>query len=123
MLAAGDLVTLPVPFLDTACPQGWKAALDNLARTEFKILATGHGKPLQREGFETYRLAFGNLLTCSAAGEKTNSECVDGWVRDAQTLIADADQHRVRTMMEDYVANSLRGKTERIAGLWGTRVG
>src|SRR4030081_1563138 len=38
VLAAGDLVTLPVPFLDTACPERWRAALDHLAKTDFKVL-------------------------------------------------------------------------------------
>jgi hypothetical protein len=27
----GDLVTVPVPFLDTACPEGWLKALDDIA--------------------------------------------------------------------------------------------
>jgi glyoxylase-like metal-dependent hydrolase (beta-lactamase superfamily II) len=123
VLAAGDLVTLPVPFLDTACPQGWNAALDDLSRAGFTALVPGHGAPMRREGFETYRRAFGNLLTCGAAREKANGECVEGWVRDAGTLIADADQHRVRTMMDYYVVNSLRGKPERIERLCGARVG
>jgi glyoxylase-like metal-dependent hydrolase (beta-lactamase superfamily II) len=123
VLAAGDLVTLPVPFLDTACPQGWKGALDDLSHTGFKILVPGHGAPMRREGFETYRHAFGNLLTCSATREKAVGECVEGWVRDAGTLIADADQQRVRKMMDYYVVNSLRGKTERMEKLCGARGG
>jgi glyoxylase-like metal-dependent hydrolase (beta-lactamase superfamily II) len=119
VLAAGDLVTLPVPFLDTACPQGWKAALDNLSHTRFGTLVPGHGTPMQRTGFEAYRRAFGNLLTCSASRETSNSECVEGWIRDAGTLIADADQHRAHTMMDYYVVNSLRAKPERIEKLCG----
>src|SRR5205085_9367192 len=88
VLAAGDLVTLPVPFLDTACPEGWKAALDNLSHAGFKILVPGHGAPMQRDAFETYRHAYGNLLTCAAAREKASGECADGWAREARTLIA-----------------------------------
>jgi glyoxylase-like metal-dependent hydrolase (beta-lactamase superfamily II) len=121
VVVAGDLVTLPVPFLDTACPEGWKAALDNLSHAEFKVMVPGHGTPMRRAGFETYRLAFGNLLTCAAARHKTNDECVEGWLRDAGTLIADADQPRARTMMDYYVVNALRGKTERIERLCGAR--
>jgi len=34
-LIAGDLVTLPVPFLDTACPNGWRKALDTLDDQRF----------------------------------------------------------------------------------------
>jgi hypothetical protein len=43
--------------------------------------------------------------------------------RDAGALIADADQHRVRKIVDYYVVNSLRGKTERIERLCGARVG
>lgn len=123
VLAAGDLVTLPVPFLDTACPQGWKTALDNLSQAGFKILVPGHGAPMRREGFETYRHAFGNLLSCSATPAKANGECVGGWMHDAAALIADADQDRAWKMMDYYVVNSLRGKAERIERLCGARAG
>jgi glyoxylase-like metal-dependent hydrolase (beta-lactamase superfamily II) len=121
VLAAGDLVTLPVPFLDTACPQGWRAALDNVSHTPFKTLVPGHGAPMRQEGFEAYQRAFGNLLNCTSAQENANSACVDGWIRDAGRLIADADQPRARKMMDYYVANSLRGKAERIDKLCGAR--
>src|SRR6185436_9481024 len=33
--AVGDLVTLPVPFLDTACSAGWSKALARIAATPF----------------------------------------------------------------------------------------
>ena len=117
VLAAGDLVTLPVPFLDTACPQGWKTALENISRARFKTLVPGHGAPMRRKGFEAYRVAFGNLLACAATPAKQNGECVDGWVHDAGTLIADVDPKRVRKMMDYYVENLLRGKAERVERL------
>ena len=120
VLASGDLVTLPVPFLDTACPQGWKTALDNLSHATFKVLVPGHGAPMQRAAFDTYRRAYGNLLTCAAARENADATCVDGWVHDAGKLIADFDEKRVRKMMGYYVTNSLRGKAEHISGLCGT---
>ncbi len=110
VVAAGDLVTLPVPFLDTACPQGWMTALNNLAHTRFTTLIPGHGLPLTRASFEMYRRGYGNLLTCASARERAPSDCVDGWIRDAGALIA--DQERARTMMSYYVANSLRASTE-----------
>src|SRR4029079_19009156 len=37
VLAAGDLVTLPVPFFDTACPARWKDALGRLAAVDFTV--------------------------------------------------------------------------------------
>jgi glyoxylase-like metal-dependent hydrolase (beta-lactamase superfamily II) len=45
VLVAGDLVTLPAPFFDTACPAGWRRALDTLARQPFAVLVPGHGAP------------------------------------------------------------------------------
>lgn len=112
VLAAGDLVTLPVPFLDTACPQRWKAALTHLSDTPFKLLVPGHGSPMRRKDLEVYRHAFGNLLACASTAGKPGDDCVDGWVRDAAKLIADDDPQRVRKMMGYYVANSLRAKPE-----------
>jgi hypothetical protein len=37
-LVAGDLVTLPVPFLDTAKPLVWKEALARLSKVKFERL-------------------------------------------------------------------------------------
>jgi glyoxylase-like metal-dependent hydrolase (beta-lactamase superfamily II) len=123
VVATGDLVTLPVPFFDTACPQGWKAALDNLSRVEFKTLIPGHGSPMNREGFDTYRRAFANLLTCTSNPERPNDACFESWLHDATTLIPDADQSRARKMMDYYVVNSLRGKPGRIKASCDVRIG
>ena len=114
VLAAGDLVTLPVPFLDTACPAHWKSALDNLARSNFKILVPGHGDPMQRKEFETYRGAYANLLACSTS-TKSKNECVDGWVRDAGALIADKDRAFAKSLMDYYVDDSLRAEPAKLA--------
>ncbi len=69
---------------------------------------------MQRAEFENYRRAYGNLLVCTAAREKSNGDCVEGWIRDAGTLISDVEQQRAKKMMEYYVDNVLRGKAERI---------
>ncbi len=122
VLASGDLVTLPVPFLDTACPQGWKIALDHVAHASFKVLVPGHGAPMQRAAFDTYRRAYGNLVACAAAPENADVTCVDGWVHDAGELLSDFDEKRVRKMMGYYVTNSLRGKAEHIARLCGAQI-
>ena len=47
-LAAGDLVTLPVPFLDTACPPAWREALARISAQPFKRLVPGHGPLMSR---------------------------------------------------------------------------
>lgn len=107
ILAAGDLVTLPVPFFDTACPERWKAALQSLSDARFTLLVPGHGEPMNREAFEQYRTAFDNLLAC-AASEHTDSECVDAWSRDADDLLSPADVPRISGMLDYYMKARLR---------------
>ncbi|TLY50788.1 MAG: MBL fold metallo-hydrolase [Gammaproteobacteria bacterium] len=119
VLAAGDLVTLPVPFLDTACPARWDTALDDLAHTEFKTLIPGHGAPMSRAQFATYRVAYANLLAC-AASDKTKTACADGWLADAKALLADADPAFVKRLLDYYIDNSLRVPTAQRDKLCGT---
>ena len=107
VLVAGDLVTLPVPFFDTACPDGWKRALDALAEVPFRGLVPGHGKPMQRERFAIWRKAFANLVSC-AATPRDKGACADGWLADAGPLLAGADARWVKTLAEYYVEEALR---------------
>ncbi|HEX6832336.1 MAG TPA: hypothetical protein VF132_02280, partial [Rudaea sp.] len=117
VLAAGDLVTLPVPFLDTACPVRWKTALDELAKTHFATLVPGHGKPMQRPQFETYRRAYSNLLAC-AAGKGEKSACIDGWVADAGDLLPDAEMRKFsKALLDYYMDNALRADPAKMAKL------
>jgi len=111
-LVAGDLVTLPFPFLDTACPKGWSSSLAHLADVDFKLLVPGHGAPMTREQFARYRTAFDNLLACGAS-ERTNAQCADGWIADTGDLVAKSDHDFVRQALDYYVTNFLRpgGKT------------
>jgi glyoxylase-like metal-dependent hydrolase (beta-lactamase superfamily II) len=106
-LAAGDLVTLPVPLLDTACPTRWKSALDDLGRASFKTLIPGHGAPMQRAQFDVYRHAYANLLRC-AASSQAKSVCIDGWIADAGSLTAEGQRSFARTLLDYYVDHSLR---------------
>jgi glyoxylase-like metal-dependent hydrolase (beta-lactamase superfamily II) len=105
----GDLVTLPVPFLDTACPEGWRRALGEVAAVPFATLVPGHGAPMTRAQFGIYRAAFGALLDC-AAGKAEAAACADGWVRDAGPLLGgDArETARARRMASYYVGSLLR---------------
>ena len=106
ILVAGDLITLPAPFLDTACPARWKESLDRLAALEFDLVIPGHGAPLTRPQFEIYRKAFGSLLDC-AAGQQEKEKCVDGWVA-AIAPLEPGDEAFTRTLMRYYV-DLLRG--------------
>jgi glyoxylase-like metal-dependent hydrolase (beta-lactamase superfamily II) len=118
VLVAGDLVTLPVPFLDTACAEHWKSALEHLAKVDFRVLIPGHGAPMHRREFATYRHAYDNLLEC-ATGTKTKERCVDGWVHDVGNLLAENERANAKSMLVGYMDNLLRGDPKRIARLCG----
>jgi glyoxylase-like metal-dependent hydrolase (beta-lactamase superfamily II) len=118
VLIAGDLVTLPVPLLDTACPEHWKSALRHLQSADFKILIPGHGAPMHRREFDRYRHAYDNLLKC-AGGGKSKEQCADGWVHRVGNLLENQDRSHAKTSMASYVENSLRANPARIAKLCG----
>lgn len=120
VLVTGDLITLPAPFLDTACPNRWRDALDRLARTDFELVIPGHGPPMGPEAFEHYRTAFGNLLDC-AATDRTVEACSDGWLETLGSLIPEKDHAFTRQMLDYYIENHLRGDPAATAALCGER--
>jgi len=116
LLLAGDLVTLPAPFLDTACPTRWQESLARVSGHHFGLLVPGHGPPLHREEFETYRTAFEHLLACGRS-DRPKSDCIDGWLHDGDKLIAATDQAYARALLDYYVEQVLRGDPARVARL------
>ena len=96
VLVAGDLVTLPAPFLDTAKPKGWEAALDRLMKLDFEVVIPGHGPPLTRRQFNIYRQAFSGLLACK-------EKCEEQWMANVGPLIPNEDQDFTRMLMQYYV--------------------
>lgn len=104
---AGDLVVGLTPFMDTACPEGWRAALARVAAAPWKTLVPGHGAPMDRAAFARWRGAFANLLDC-AAGRAPKQVCVAGWMRDAAPFIPAADRTRVPGMVGYYIDTRLR---------------
>lgn len=84
-LLAGDLVVAHVPYFDTACPEGWRKALDAIARTQFRTLIPGHGRPMGKAAFLVWRRAFNRLLDC-AASTRPEATCIAGWKRDARAF-------------------------------------
>jgi glyoxylase-like metal-dependent hydrolase (beta-lactamase superfamily II) len=111
VLIAGDLVTLPAPFLDTACPEGWQRALASLPATGFRRLVPGHGAPMTRRGFDRWRRAFDALLLC-AAGDAPAASCSAGWQRDAGSLLQGHPEGFTRELV-DYYVGRLRGPNAR----------
>jgi glyoxylase-like metal-dependent hydrolase (beta-lactamase superfamily II) len=111
----GDLVTLPAPFLDTACPDGWKVALGQVAATAFEVAIPGHGAPMNRGQFLLYRNAFEAFIDC-ANSARAEQECASGWAAAIEPLLAGdpLEQKRARGIAAYYVgmlrANGGRSK-------------
>jgi glyoxylase-like metal-dependent hydrolase (beta-lactamase superfamily II) len=108
-LAAGDLVTLPVPFLDTACPQGWSSALKSLAAMPFKQLVPGHGPVLDAAQFKRYQAAYDGLLACAASLAGV-ADCARDWNAALDDLVAASDKPRVLPMLDYYFKTRLRAE-------------
>lgn len=109
VLAAGDLVTFPAPFLDTACPVGWSKALAAIASVPFKTLIPGHGAPMTPAQFGTYRNAFDALIVCSASTRESDA-CAAEWTTAVQPLLGDdpAGPRRAAAYANYYVTDVLR---------------
>jgi len=100
----GDLVTLPAPFLDTACPQGWKAALDEVAATPFEVAIPGHGAPMTRAQFVLYKAAFEAFIECSGS-TSPGDDCASRWADAVRPLSPDEppEWQRAKAMAAYYV--------------------
>jgi glyoxylase-like metal-dependent hydrolase (beta-lactamase superfamily II) len=106
LVVAGDLVVAMVPFLDTACPEGWRKALDTIAARDFTTLVPGHGDPMSKPEFLRWRTAFGNLLDC-AASDRSRQACIDGWKADAAAFIPRGEK-RIDSILGYYLDSRLR---------------
>ena len=107
----GDLVVGLVPFMDTACPDGWSKALGQIAAVPFRTLIPGHGPVMTRADFAMWRTAYDNFVKCghSTADKK---ECVAGWERDAAKFIDDEHRDYVRSAADYYLTTRLRSSPE-----------
>ena len=106
--AVGDLVTLPAPFLDTACPEGWLAALAQVAATPFMVAIPGHGHPLTPTQFADYTRAFAAFIACANSGT-ARTECAAQWTAAVQPLLdADPQESQRAAGMAGYYVDVLR---------------
>lgn len=105
----GDLVTLPAPFLDTACPAEWLKALDEVLAQPFVSVAPGHGRMMARADLRLYRDAFVELLECASSSSAAAS-CADRWSKAAGPLLDESsgDIGQARTYASYYVERVLR---------------
>ncbi len=111
LVIVGDLVTLPAPFLDTACPAGWRAALDAVAATPFDRLVPGHGPVLNRDQFEVWRTAFSAFVDCGAS-QRPAEDCAADWTRAVRPLLADEREAARSTRMAAYYVGALLRSAE-----------
>jgi glyoxylase-like metal-dependent hydrolase (beta-lactamase superfamily II) len=110
-LAAGDLVTLPVPFLDTACPPAWREALARLSAQPFQRLVPGHGPVMSRADFERWRGGFEALLDCADQGLHP-AACAAVWRTHAGPWLDEAGQARAGSMVGYYFKTLLQAPPE-----------
>jgi glyoxylase-like metal-dependent hydrolase (beta-lactamase superfamily II) len=103
----GDLVTLPAPFFETACPARWQTALDEVWSTPFRLAVPGHGPPMTRGEFDTYRRAFGNFRTC-VESDTSPATCATAWTKDLGALLATDGDRRQATEYATYYVDFLR---------------
>lgn len=104
----GDLVTLPAPFLDTACPNGWMDALEAVTSVPFETAIPGHGRPMGRAQFETYRSSFGSFLRCVSSDSPAQA-CASQWAESVEPLLEDGDGDKSRALrMAEYYVDLLR---------------
>jgi len=104
---AGDLVVAEVPFFDSGCPEGWRAALGEIAATPFVRLIPGHGEPMTRDAFTRWRAAFDALLDCAASTAEV-ATCAAGWRAGAAGFIPAGDEARIDEYTTYYVTEILR---------------
>lgn len=104
----GDLVTLPAPFFETACPAQWRAALDEVWATPFAKAIPGHGRPMDRAAFDTYRRAFNGFMNC-VEGDAAPARCAASWGEGVAPLLGDGDRmHRMALDYAEYYVGMLR---------------
>lgn len=108
VVVLGDLVTFPAPFFETACPDAWRTALDEVWTTPFRIAIPGHGAPMDRAQFDTYRQAFGAFMDCVTSDAEA-SACASGWSTNIAAFIAgDERAQRMAPQMAEYYVGFLR---------------
>jgi len=108
VVVLGDLVTLPAPFLDTACPDGWKSALGQVAAVPFEVAIPGHGGPMTPAQFALYRSAFGAFIDC-ANSTRSARECATQWADTIEPLLDRAADGKSRAAgLAGYYADLLR---------------
>jgi glyoxylase-like metal-dependent hydrolase (beta-lactamase superfamily II) len=107
----GDLVVGLVPFMDTACADGWSKALDEIAATPFQMLIPGHGAVMNRADFLQWRTAYNDFVSCGRSSAPVN-QCIAGWDRDAAKFIDAEHKAYVDGAVGYYIQTRLQSSSE-----------
>ena len=104
----GDLVTLPAPFFETACPTRWREALDAVWAVPFTTAIVGHGEPMTRARFDVWRRAFNAFLDC-AAGTTEPGQCAAAWSDGITQFVgSDEGERKAAKAYAEYYVGMLR---------------
>jgi glyoxylase-like metal-dependent hydrolase (beta-lactamase superfamily II) len=107
----GDLVVDIVPFMDTACADGWRKALGEVAKVPFTSLIPGHGPVMTRADFTTWRTAYDNFVDCGHS-DAAKEKCVDGWSHDAAKFIDAGHRDYAKDAAAYYLDTRLRSSPQ-----------
>jgi len=111
LAVVGDLVVDIVPFMDTACADGWLTALGEIAETPFTTLIPGHGPVMTRADFVTWKTAFTAFVDCGRS-TAPKEQCVAGWETGAAQFIDKAHRDYVHEAADYYLTTRLRNSPE-----------
>jgi glyoxylase-like metal-dependent hydrolase (beta-lactamase superfamily II) len=103
----GDLVTFPAPFFETACPQRWREALDEVWATPFRTAIPGHGEPMTREQFNVWRTAYGAFIDCAGSDTEPRA-CGLAWSQATAQFNGDEAGQRRAAGFASYYVTMLR---------------
>jgi glyoxylase-like metal-dependent hydrolase (beta-lactamase superfamily II) len=107
----GDLVVDIVPFMDTACADGWLKALGEIERTPFATLIPGHGPVMNRDDFVAWKSAFTAFVDCGRSSAP-KEQCISGWEKGAAKFIDGGHRSYVREAADYYLTTRLRSSPE-----------
>ena len=111
LAVVGDLVVGIVPFMDTACADGWVKALDEVEKVPFTTLIPGHGDPMTRADFVQWKTAFNNLVACGRSTADMK-QCAANWQRDAARFIGEEHKAYAAEAVPYYIETRLRSSAE-----------
>ena len=111
LAVVGDLVVDIVPFMDTACADGWLKALGEIESTPFTTLIPGHGPVMSRADFLTWKSAFTDFVACGHSSAP-KERCVAAWEKRAAKFIDEPHRQYVRDAADYYLTTRLRSSTQ-----------